>query len=100
VPGPVASWLQAQGIGRGDRVAIMLPNVMAYAPILFGTLLAGATVVNVNPLYTPRELIFQVNDSGARILFVLENFGATVEAARSELSLDKVVLVKPGDLSG
>jgi long-chain acyl-CoA synthetase len=98
--GAVASWLQAQGIGRGDRVAIMLPNVMAYAPILFGTLMAGATVVNVNPLYTPRELTIQLQDSGARILFVLENFGHTVEVSRPDLALDHVVLVRPGDLLG
>ncbi len=98
--GAVASWLQTQGIGRGDRVAIMLPNVMAYAPILFGTLMAGATVVNVNPLYTPRELTIQLQDSGARILFVLENFGHTVEVSRPDLALDHVVLVRPGDLLG
>ncbi|MDB5558824.1 MAG: long-chain fatty acid--CoA ligase [Enterovirga sp.] len=98
--GAVTSWLQAQGIGRGDRVAIMLPNVMAYAPILFGTLMAGATVVNVNPLYTPRELTFQLKDSGARVLFVLENFGQTVQASWPELALHRVVIVKPGDLLG
>jgi long-chain acyl-CoA synthetase len=98
--GAVASWLQQQGIGRGDRVAIMLPNVMAYAPILFGTLMAGATVVNVNPLYTPRELTFQLQDSGARVLFVLENFGHTVEASRPELQVERYVVVKPGDLLG
>ena len=98
--GAVASWLQGQGVGRGDRVAIMLPNVMAYAPILFGTLMAGATVVNVNPLYTPRELSFQLKDAGARILFVLENFGHTVEVSRPELALESIVVVKPGDLLG
>ncbi|MBV9077061.1 MAG: AMP-binding protein, partial [Methylobacteriaceae bacterium] len=96
----VAAWLQARGIGRGDRVAIMLPNVMAYPPILFGTLMAGGTVVNVNPLYTPRELTGQIRDSGARILFVIENFAHTVEACLGELGLDAVVVVKPGDLLG
>ena len=98
--GAVASWLQSRGIGRGDRVAIMLPNVMAYVPVLFGTLLAGGTVVNVNPLYTPRELTSQLNDSGARILFVLENFAATVETALPDLALNGVVIVRPGDLLG
>ena len=96
----VAAWLQSQRLSRGDRVAIMMPNVMAYAPILFGILKAGLTVVNVNPLYTPRELIHQLRDSGARVLFVLENFGATVEEALPELALEKVVLVKPGDFLG
>jgi long-chain acyl-CoA synthetase len=94
----VASWLQSQKIGKGDRVAIMLPNVMAYPAILFGALIAGATVVNVNPLYTPRELTHQLQDSGARILFVLENFAHTVEQAR-DVRLTTVI-VKPGDLLG
>jgi len=96
----VASWLQGQGLKKGDRVAIMLPNVMAFPPILFGILLAGGTVVNVNPLYTPRELTYQIKDSGARFLFVLENFGATVQESLPEIKLDRVVLVTPGDLLG
>jgi len=96
----VAAWLQQQGLSRGDRIAIMMPNVMAYAPILFGILKAGLTVVNVNPLYTRRELSHQLNDSGAKILFVLENFAATVEKSLPDVNLDKVVLVKPGDFLG
>ncbi|MBM1174593.1 AMP-binding protein [Microvirga arabica] len=96
----VASWLQGQGLKKGDRVAIMLPNVMAFPAILFGVLLAGGTVVNVNPLYTPRELTYQLNDSGARFLFVLENFGSTVQESLSEIKLDRVVVVTPGDLLG
>jgi len=96
----VASWLQQQGLKKGDRVAIMLPNVMAYPAILFGVLLAGGTVVNVNPLYTPRELTHQLRDAGARFLFVLENFGETVQEALPDLSLERVVLVTPGDLLG
>ena len=96
----VAAWLQGQGLVKGDRVAIMLPNVLAYPPILHGVLMAGLTVVNVNPLYTARELSRQIQDSGARILFVLENFGATVQEALPEMKLDKVVLVTPGDLMG
>src|SRR4051812_31214738 len=96
----VASWLQGRGLGKGDRIAIMLPNVLAYPAILFGALVAGCTVVNVNPLYTARELCHQVNDAGARVLFVLENFGHTVEEAGSRLTLDEVVVVTPGDLMG
>src|SRR3954469_11405926 len=96
----VASWLQGRGLGKGDRVAVMLPNVLAYPVILFGALIAGCTVVNVNPLYTTRELCHQVNDAGARILFVLENFGRTVEEAGAQLKLDHVVVVTPGDLMG
>ncbi len=93
----LAAWLQGQGLAKGDRVAIMLPNVPAYAVAIFGVLLAGGTVVNTNPLYTPREFAQQINDSGARILIVLENFGATVAAALPDVKLDRVALVGPGD---
>jgi long-chain acyl-CoA synthetase len=96
----VASWLQSQGLRKGDRVAIMMPNVMAYPAVMFGILIAGCTVVNVNPLYTPRELTHQLQDAGTRVLFVLENFGHTVEEALPHLHLDRVVIVKPGDLLG
>jgi long-chain acyl-CoA synthetase len=96
----VAAWLQAQGIAKGDRVAIMSPNVMAYPPILFGVLLAGGVVVNVNPLYTPSELAFQIEDSGARLVFVLENFAYTVAAAWPSTQLEKAIVVTPGDLLG
>ncbi len=93
----LAAWLQGQGVGKGDRVAIMMPNVPAYPVALFGVLLAGGTVVNVNPLYTPRELTAQLNDSGARILIVLENFAHTVATALPGLSLDRVLVAGPGD---
>ncbi|MDJ1159239.1 AMP-binding protein [Chelatococcus sp. SYSU_G07232] len=96
----VASWLQAQGLRKGDRVAIMMPNVLAYPAALFGVLLGGYTVVNVNPLYTPRELTHQLNDAGVRMLFVLENFAHVVEEALPNLKLDAVVVVSPGDLMG
>ena len=96
----VASWLQSQSIGKGDRVAIMSPNVMAYPAIIFGVLRAGAVVVNVNPLYTPTELEHQINDSGARIVFVLENFAHTVESAWPQMNLESAVIIAPGDLLG
>ena len=94
----VAGWLAAQGFGKGDRVAVMMPNVPACPVTLLGVLAAGCTVVNVNPLYTPRELAAQINDSGARALFVLENFGHTVEAALPRMpALERIVLAAPGD---
>ena len=93
----LAAWLRGQGLAKGDRVAIMLPNVPAYAVAIFGVLLAGGTVVNTNPLYTPRECAQQIGDSGARILIVLENFGATIAAALPDVALEQVVLVGPGD---
>ena len=97
----VAAWLGAQGLAKGDRVALMMPNVAAYPAALLGTLVAGCTVVNVNPLYTPRELAGQLNDSGARFLFVLENFAHTVADALPKLArLERVVLVGPGHCLG
>lgn len=93
----VAAWLAGQGLTKGDRVAIMMPNVPAYPTAILGVLLAGCTVVNVNPLYTPRELIAQLTDSGARVLFVLENFAHTVAEALPSLDLARIVVAGPGD---
>src|SRR3954468_15161606 len=81
----VASWLHGRGLGKGDRVAIMMPNVLAYPAILFGSLVGGCTVVNVNPLYTARELAHQVNDAGARVLFVANTFVQPAAQAGSGL---------------
>ena len=89
-----------QGLQKGDRVAIMLPNVMAYPAILFGDLAAGGTVVNVNPLYTARELADQLKDASARMLFVLENFGRTVEKASPSWRSNASWWSSPGDLLG
>lgn len=96
----VAAWLQSRGLKKGDRVAIMSPNVLAYPTILFGVLLAGGVVVNVNPLYTPSELEHQMNDSGARFLFVFENFAHTAQAAWPQMKVERAIIVKPGDLMG
>lgn len=96
----VAAWLQANGFAKGDRAAIMAPNVMAYPALMLGILQAGGVVININPLYTPRELEFQIVDSRPRFLFVLENFAATVAATREKLELERVILVAPGDLLG
>jgi long-chain acyl-CoA synthetase len=97
----VAAWLADKGYGKGDRVAVMMPNVPACPVTLLGVLAAGCTVVNVNPLYTPRELAAQLNDSGARALFVLENFGHTVEKALPQVpTLERIVVAAPGELLG
>lgn len=96
----VTVWLQQNGFGKGDRAAIMSPNVMAYPAILLGILQAGGVVVNVNPLYTPRELEHQITDAEPRFLFVLENFGPTVAAVADKLKLERVILIAPGDLLG
>ncbi len=97
----VTCWLQKQGYKKGDRIAVMMPNVMAYPVVMFAILRGGFTVVNVNPLYTPRELEHQLNDSGAKALFVLENFAHVVEEAKPSLkTVEAVVLATAGDLLG
>jgi len=96
----VAGWLQAQGLKKGDRVAIMMPNILQYPVVVSGILRAGMVVVNVNPLYTPRELEHQLNDAGASAIFVLENFATTVSAVVARTSVKKVVVASMGDLMG
>lgn len=94
-----AAYLQKHlNLKKGDRFAIMLPNLLQYPIALFGALRAGLIVVNVNPLYTARELTHQLNDSGATALLVLENFCHTVEMALNELSLKHILVSKIGDL--
>ncbi len=94
------AWLQAMGLGKGARVAIMLPNVLQYPVALFGTLRAGCTVVNVNPLYTARELEYQLKDSGAEAIVILENFAHTLEAVIARVPVKHVVVASLGDLLG
>lgn len=96
----IASWLIARSAKAGDRIAIMMPNVMAYPAVLYGILIARCTVVGINPLYTATELARQLNDSGARTIFVLENFSGVVEEAMQRTSLETVVVAKAGDLLG
>jgi long-chain acyl-CoA synthetase len=72
------AFLQGRGLVKGTRVALMMPNVLQYPVCLFGVLRTGCTVVNVNPLYTPRELEHQLNDSGAEMIVVVENFAHTL----------------------
>jgi long-chain acyl-CoA synthetase len=94
------AWLQSQGLAQGARVALMMPNVLQYPVALFGTLRAGCVVVNVNPLYTPRELEHQLNDSGAEVIVILENFAAALQQVVSRTKLKHVVVAALGDLLG
>ena len=96
----VAAWLQAKGHRKGDRIAVMLPNVLQYPVVTMGILRAGFTVVNVNPLYTPRELEHQLKDSGASGIFVLENFARTVEQVIGNAPLRTVAVGTMGDMLG
>lgn len=96
-----AAWLQdAVGVKKGDRVALMMPNVLQYPVCLFGTLRAGCTVVNCNPLYTPRELEHQLGDSGAEVIVVLENFAHVLQEVVSRTSIRRIVITQLGDMLG
>ena len=94
-----AAFLQSlPGLGPGERVALMMPNLLQYPVALFGVLRAGMTVVNVNPLYTARELEHQLRDSGARAIVVVENFAHTLQQALARTPLETVVTTAIGDL--
>jgi len=95
-----AAWLQAAGMVKGDRIAIMLPNTLQYPIALFGALRAGLIVVNTNPLYTARELQHQLEDSGATAIVVLENFAHIVQEVAPHTRLKKVLVTAAGDLLG
>ncbi len=95
-----AGFLQFLGIKKGDRVAIMMPNVMQYPIALAGILRCGAIVVNVNPLYTPRELEHQLKDSGAKAIIILENFAHVLEQVIDRVAVDHVVVTSLGALLG
>ena len=95
-----ASWLQAQGLAADARVAIMLPNVPQFAVVLAGVLRGGFTCVNVNPLYTARELSHQLRDSGATVIVILENFAHTLEEVIDDTPVKHVVVASMGDLLG
>jgi long-chain acyl-CoA synthetase len=96
----LAAWLQGSGLQRGARVAIMMPNVLQYPVAVAAVLRAGFIAVNVNPLYTARELAHQLKDSGAEAVVVLENFAATLEQAIAGTAVKHVVVASMGDLLG
>lgn len=93
-----AAYLQSElGLKKGDRVALMMPNLLQYPVALFGVLRAGMIVVNVNPLYTPRELKHQLNDSGASAIVIVSNFAHTLEKVVAETPVKHVILTRLGD---
>ncbi|MBB4953086.1 long-chain acyl-CoA synthetase [Agrobacterium vitis] len=96
----IAAWLQEAGFVKGDRIAVMMPNILQNPVVVYGILKAGMVVVNVNPLYTPRELGHQLRDSGAVAIFVLENFAHTVQAVVKDTALRTIVVATMGDMLG
>src|SRR5574343_467673 len=96
----MGAWLQSKGLHAGARVAIMLPNVLQYPVAMAAILRAGYAVVNVNPLYTPRELQHQLLDSGAEAIIVLENFATTVEQVVAHTKVKHVIVATMGDMLG
>ncbi len=94
------AWLQSKGYGKGARVALMMPNCLQYPVALYGTLRAGGIVVNVNPLYTPRELEHQLKDSGAEVIVILENFATTLEEVLPSAPVKHVIVASLGDMLG
>lgn len=96
-----ASFLQhSLKLSKGERVAIMMPNILQYPITAFGILKAGLAVVNINPLYTPRELEHQLNDSGATTIVVLENFANTLELVLPQVNIKNIIIASIGDLFG
>ncbi len=96
----LGAWFQSRGLKPGARIAIMMPNVLQYPVTIAAVLRAGYVVVNVNPLYTPRELEHQMKDSGAEAIVVLENFAKTVQAVVANTAIKHVVVAAMGDLMG
>src|ERR1700740_2186280 len=96
----IGAGLQSKGLQPGARVAIMLPNVLQYPVAMAAILRAGYTVVNVNPLYTPRELQHQLIDSGSEAIIVLENFATTVEQVVAHTQVKHVIVATMGDMLG
>ena len=96
----MGAWLQSKGLKQGARVAIMLPNVLQYPVAMAAALRAGYVIVNVNPLYTPRELQHQLIDSGAEAIVVLENFATTLEQVIGKTQVRHVIVASMGDMLG
>lgn len=94
------AFLQARGVVKGSRVALMMPNVLQYPVCLFGILRAGGTVVNVNPLYTPRELAHQLQDSGAETIVVIENFAHVLQEVIADTPVKNIIVTSLGEMLG
>ena len=96
----IAAYLQSLGLVKGDKVAVMMPNILQYPIAMIGIIRAGLTLVNVNPLYTPHELEHQLNDSEAKALFIVENFAQTFEKVANKGQVKHVIVATLGDMLG
>lgn len=96
----IASYLQSLGLSKGDKVSVMMPNVLQYPIVALGIIRAGMVLVNVNPLYTSRELSHQLQDSGTKAIFIVENFAKTYQDTEDKGQVEHVILCKLGDMLG
>lgn len=96
----IAAYLQSLGLVKGDRVAVMMPNILQYPVVALGVIRAGMILVNVNPLYTSRELAHQLHDSGSKAIFIVENFAKTYQDAPDKGDIQHVIICAVGDMLG
>jgi long-chain acyl-CoA synthetase len=95
-----AAYLQSLGLEKGDRIALMMPNILQYPVAIMGALQAGLVVVNTNPMYTPRELRHQLTDSGAKAIVIIENFADILEKVRDDVPVQHIITTRVGDMLG
>ena len=94
------AYLHSRGLKPGDRIALMMPNLLQYPIAVFGALKAGLIIVNTNPLYTPREMFFQFEDSGVKAIVIVENFAANLESVISKTQIETVIMTSIGEMLG
>jgi long-chain acyl-CoA synthetase len=94
------AYLHSRGLQPGDKIALMMPNLLQYPIALFGALRAGLIIVNTNPLYTPREMLHQFNDSGAKAIVIAENFAANLEKILGQTQIKTIILASVGEMLG
>ncbi|MBK8885218.1 MAG: AMP-binding protein [Saprospiraceae bacterium] len=94
------AYLHSRGLKPGDRIALMMPNLLQYPIAVFGALKAGLIIVNTNPMYTPREMFFQFEDSGVKAIVIVENFAANLESVISKTQIETVIMTSIGEMLG
>ncbi len=96
----LAAYFQFIGLEKGDRIVLMMPNILQYPIAMYAALRAGLVIVNTNPLYTQREMLHQFNDSGAKAIIILENFAHNLEAILNKTSIEKIIVTNMGEMVG